>query len=68
MLLDIAIEIAETLDRSDQDQDLVAEIGATAGGNCRLLLMGLRLATICTKSASMPWDTRHERRSRSRPS
>ena len=33
-----------------QDRDLVVEIGATAGGNCRLLLMGLRLATICTKS------------------
>jgi hypothetical protein len=68
MLLDIGIEIAETLDRWDQDRDLVAEIGATAGRNCRLLLMGLRLATICTRSASMPWDTRNGRRSRSRPS
>jgi len=37
MLLDIGIEIAETLDRWDQDRDLVAEIGATAGRNCRLL-------------------------------
>ncbi len=44
MLLDIGIEIAEALDRWDQDRDLVAEIGATAGRNCRLLLMGLRLA------------------------
>jgi hypothetical protein len=51
MLLDSGIEIAETLDRSDHERDLVTEIGATAGGNCRLLLMSLRLATICTGSA-----------------
>ena len=44
MLLDIGIEIAEILDRWDQDRDLVAEIGATVARNCRLLLMGLRLA------------------------
>src|SRR5208337_1138847 len=68
VILDIGIEIAKTLDRSDHDRDLVAQLRATAGGNCQLLPMSLRLATICTRSASMPWDTRNGRRSRSRPS
>src|SRR5208337_2748325 len=51
VILDIGIEIAKTLDRSDHDRDLVAQLRATAGGNCQLLPMSLRLATICTGSA-----------------
>ena len=51
MLLDIGIDIAGTLDRWVHDRDLVAQLRATAGGNCRLLLMSLRFATIGTGTA-----------------
>ncbi len=51
VILDIGIEIAKILDRSDHDRDLVAQLRATAGGNCQLLPMSLRLGTICMGSA-----------------
>src|SRR5208337_3892443 len=67
VILDIGIEIAKTLDRSDHDRDLGAQLRATAGGNCRVLPMSLRLATISRDRPSMPWDIRHGRTGRSRP-
>jgi hypothetical protein len=64
MRLDTTTKIAGSLDRRGRLRTFVPEIDARAGGHCRLLLLRVGLATICSRSAlaavGHPDETRKE--------